>query len=145
MHGRWNAPLILSFRGVCAALAAGCTVVMKASELCPWTHQLVLEVFEEAGLPAGALNQVQCSRSDAAAVTETIISHPALRKIEFIGSAAVGRIVGSVAAKHLKPVLMELGDQSPAIVLDDADLKMAAEACVRGGKRIISLTTILPY
>ena len=93
--------MILSFRGISAALAAGCTVVMKASELCPWTHQLVLEVFKEAGLPAGALNQVHCARKDAAAVTEAMISHAALRKIEFIGSASVGRIVGSVAAKNI--------------------------------------------
>ncbi|OAL39056.1 hypothetical protein AYO20_01807 [Fonsecaea nubica] len=127
----WNAPTILAFRGIAAALAAGCTVVFKASELCPWTHQLVLEVFAEAGLPAGALNKIQCSRSEGPAVTEAIISHPALRKVEFIGSAAVGRIIGTVAAKHLKPVLMELGDQSPVIVLEDADLQTAAENCVR--------------
>ena len=133
-YDRWNAPLILSLRGICAAIGAGCTVVLKASELCPWTHQLVLEVFEEAGLPTGVLNQVQASRGDAAAVTEAIISHPSLRKIEFVGSAAVGKIIGSVAAKYLKPVLMELGDQSPALVLDDADLAAAATKCARGGK-----------
>ncbi|OAG40781.1 hypothetical protein AYO21_05079 [Fonsecaea monophora] len=127
----WNAPIILAFRGIAAALAAGCTVVFKASELCPWTHQLVLEVFADAGLPAGALNKIQCSRSEGPAVTEAIISHPALRKVEFIGSAAVGRIIGTVAAKHLKPVLMELGDQSPVLVLEDADLQTAAENCVR--------------
>ncbi|EXJ66245.1 uncharacterized protein A1O5_10397 [Cladophialophora psammophila CBS 110553] len=127
----WNAPTILACRGIAAALAAGCTVVFKASELCPWTHQLVLEVFTEAGLPAGALNKIQCSRADGPAVTEAIISHPALREVEFIGSATVGRIIGSIAGKHLKPVLMELGDQSPVIVLEDADLKAAAENCVR--------------
>ncbi|KIY02451.1 uncharacterized protein Z520_02590 [Fonsecaea multimorphosa CBS 102226] len=127
----WNAPTILACRGIAAALAAGCTVVFKASELCPWTHQLVLEVFAEAGLPAGVLNKIQCARADGPAVTEAIISHPALRKVEFIGSAAVGRIIGSIAAKHLKPILMELGDQSPAIVLEDADLKAAVKNCVQ--------------
>jgi acyl-CoA reductase-like NAD-dependent aldehyde dehydrogenase len=94
----------------------------------------VLEVFEEAGLPAGVLNQVQASRENAASVTEAIIGHPSLRKIEFIGSAGIGKIVGNIAARYLKPVLMELGDQSPALVLDDADLKAAAELCIRGGK-----------
>ena len=126
--------MIMACRGISAALAAGCTVVLKASELSPWSHQLILEVFKEAGLPDGALNQIQCSRQDAAPVTEAIISHHALRKIEFIGSSNVGRIIGSVAAKHLKPILMELGDQSPAIVLEDADLAAAAQKCILGGK-----------
>ncbi|OAP54381.1 hypothetical protein AYL99_11482 [Fonsecaea erecta] len=128
----WNAVMIMACRGISAALAAGCTVVLKASELSPWSHQLILEVFKEAGLPDGVLNQIQCSRTDAPAVTEAIIGHPLLRKIEFVGSPHVGRIIGSVAAKHLKPVLMELGDQSPAIILEDADLKAAAEKCVFG-------------
>ena len=120
--------MILPVRGICCALAAGCTVVMKASEMCPWTHQIILEIFEEAGLPAGALNQVQASRDKAAEVTEALIGHPAIRKIEFIGSANVGRIVGQTAAKFLKPVIMELGDQSPCIVCDDADIEKAALA-----------------
>lgn len=84
-------------------------------------------------MPAGALNQLQASRVDAAAITEALIAHPNLRKIEFIGSASVGKIIGAVAAKHLKPVFMELGDQSPALVLDDADLRVAASHCIRGG------------
>jgi acyl-CoA reductase-like NAD-dependent aldehyde dehydrogenase len=124
----------MACRGISAALAAGCTVVLKASELSPWSHQLILEVFEEAGLPKGVLNQIQCSRHDAPAVTEAVISHPSLRKIEFAGSAHVGRILAAVAAKHLKPILMELGDQSPAIVLEDADLKSTAEKCIFGCK-----------
>lgn len=65
-------------------------------------------------------------------ITEHIISHPSIRKVEFIGSAAVGRIIGSVSAKHLKPILMELGDQSPAIIMEDADLHAAAGLCARG-------------
>lgn len=123
--------MILSSRSIAAALAAGCTVVFKGSELCPWTHQLVLEAFTEAGLPAGALNKIQCARADAPAVTEAIIGHHDLRKVDFIGSAAVGKIIGSVAAKYLKPVLMELGDQSPTIVLDDADVKVAVQNIVQ--------------
>lgn len=99
---------------------------MKASELCPWTHQLLVEVFDEAGFPPGVLNQVQTTRTDAPKVVEAMISHPCIRKIEFIGSAPVGKIIGAMAGKYLKPVLMELGDQSPAIVLDDANLEVAA-------------------
>lgn len=124
----WNGAVVLPVRGICSALAAGCTVVMKASEMCPWTHQVILEVFEEAGLPPGCLNQVQASRDKAAQVTEALVGHPAIRKIEFIGSANVGRIVAQVAAKYLKPIFMELGDQSPLIVCDDADLKKAAQS-----------------
>lgn len=115
----------------------------KASELCPWTHQLVFEVFEEAGFPPGVLNKIQCARADAATVTEAIISHPSLRKVEFVGSAAVGRIIGGVAAKHLKPVLMELGDQSPVIVLEDADLNLAAQNVVQASMPRPFLSTSL--
>ena len=107
--------------------------MIKASELCPFTHQLILEVLEEAGFPPGVLNQVQARREDAPAVTEALISHPDLRKVEFIGSAPTGKIIGQLAAKYLKPILMELGDQSPALVLEDADLKHAAAECARGG------------
>jgi acyl-CoA reductase-like NAD-dependent aldehyde dehydrogenase len=71
-------------------------------------------------------------RSAGPQVTEAVIAHPALRKIEFIGSATVGKVIGAMAAKHLKPILMELGDQSPAIVLDDADLAKAAQQCAQG-------------
>lgn len=134
--------MIMACRGISAALAAGCTVILKASELSPWSHQLILEVFKEAGLPDGVLNQIQCSRQDAAVVTEAVIGHSSLRKIEFVGSAHVGRIMGALAAKHLKPILMELGDQSPAIVLEDADFKAAAEKCVLGCKTSISLANV---
>lgn len=134
----WNAPLILAFRSIANILAAGCTVVLKASEMCPLTHQLILESLTEAGLPAGVVNQLQCTRNDAAAVTEAIIAHPGIRKVEFIGSAAVGRVIGSLAAKYLKPVLMELGDQSPAIILEDADLATAAAMITTGGEYIPS-------
>lgn len=124
----WNGALVLSSRGIASALAAGCTVVLKASEMCPWTHYFVAETFLEAGFPPGSVNVVMADRSAGPAITETIISHPSLAKIEFIGSAPVGKAIGAVAAKYLKPVVMELGDQSPLIVLDDADLEKAADA-----------------
>ncbi|KAK5044792.1 hypothetical protein LTR84_010448 [Exophiala bonariae] len=128
----WNASIILSSRGVAAALGAGCTVVMKASELCPRTHSMIVEIWQQAGLPSGCLSQIQASRKDGALITETPIAHPAIRKVEFIGSAAVGKAIGQVASKHLKPILMELGGKSPAIVLRDANLAKAAEHCAFG-------------
>lgn len=118
-------------------LAAGCTVVFKASEHCPQTHHYLGKIFAEAGLPNGVLNIIQCRRSDAPVITETLIAHDAIRKIEFIGSPTVGRAIGRLAGKYLKPVLMELGGKCPAIVLDDACLQDAAEKCARGGESIL--------
>jgi len=128
----WNASIVLSTRAIAAPLGAGCTVVFKASELCPRTHHAIVEVFEEAGLPAGCLNQLQARREDGPAVTEALISDKAIRKVEFIGSANVGKIIGQLASKYLKPVLMELGGKSPALVLKDADLQQAAKLCAMG-------------
>ncbi|KIW26102.1 uncharacterized protein PV07_09229 [Cladophialophora immunda] len=128
----WNGSIILSCRSIAAPLAAGCTVVFKASELCPRTHHSVVEAFLAAGFPTGVLNQIQAKREDAASITEAIISNAAIRKVEFIGSAAVGKIIGQIAAKYMKPVLMELGGKNPAIVLKDADLKKAAGLAVNG-------------
>lgn len=128
----WNACVVLASRAIAAPIAAGCSVVFKASELAPRTHFAIVEAFLEAGLPPGVLNQLQVRREDAPAVTEAIISHNAIRKVEFIGSATVGKIIGQLSSKYLKPVLMELGGKAPAVVLKDADLKQAAKLCALG-------------
>ncbi|KAK7739093.1 hypothetical protein SLS62_011315 [Diatrype stigma] len=128
----WNSPAILGPRGMFSALAAGCTVVLKASEMCPAVYRLIVQVFEDAGLPRGAVNMVMARREDAAAVTEAIIAHPAIRKVEFIGSAPIGRQIGITAAKHMKPILMELGGKCPFIVLKDANLKKAVQFAAFG-------------
>jgi acyl-CoA reductase-like NAD-dependent aldehyde dehydrogenase len=128
----WNGSVILSSRTLSAPLAAGCTVVFKASELCPQTHQGVVQAFLDAGVPHGAINQIQVRREDAAKVTETIIANPGIRKMEFIGSATVGKAIGQIAMKYMKPVLMELGGKNAAIVLKDANLQRAAMLCVQG-------------
>jgi len=128
----WNAALVLATRAVTSALGAGCTVVLKSSELSPLTHSLIVDIYHQAGLPAGVLNSVQADRSSAAEITEALIANERIRKIEFIGSAAVGRIIGATAAKYLKPVLMELGGKCPAIVLDDANLQKAAVLAAKG-------------
>lgn len=93
---------------------------------------MILDIYRDAGCPPGVLNSLSSDRSSAAKVTEHLIAHHHIRKIEFIGSAAVGRIIGATAAKHLKPVLMELGGKCPAIVLDDADLQKAAVLAGKG-------------
>ena len=128
----WNAGMVLAIRALAAPIATGCTVVFKASELSPRTHHALVEGFVEAGLPPGCINQLQARREDAAAVTEALISHPAIRKVEFVGSANVGRHITKLAAEYLKPVLLELGGKGAAIVLADADLKSAAKLCALG-------------
>ncbi|KAK4905087.1 hypothetical protein LTR49_025580 [Elasticomyces elasticus] len=128
----WNAAVILATRAVAGRIAAGCCVVFKASELCPQTHHILSRAFWDAGLPQGVLNVIQTQREDAAATTEALIAHRAVRKIEFIGSRTIGNIIGQMAAKYTKPVFMELGGKAPAIVLSDADLNKAADLCLTG-------------
>ena len=124
----WNAPIILGTRAVATPLACGNTVVLKASEQCPRVHYLIGSVLREAGLPAGAVNVVTNAPTDAPGVVEALIEHPAVRRINFTGSTKVGRIIAGIAARHLKPVLLELGGKSPMLVLKDADVDEAVEA-----------------
>ncbi|MCK9907602.1 aldehyde dehydrogenase [Microbacteriaceae bacterium K1510] len=128
----WNAPVILGMRAVAMPLACGNTVVMKASETCPATHALIGKVLQEAGLPKGVINVITHAREDAPAVTEALIAHPAVRRINFTGSSHVGRIIAMTAAKYLKPVLLELGGKAPLLVLDDANLDEAVNGAAFG-------------
>lgn len=128
----WNAPVILGVRAVALPLACGNTVVLKASETCPGTHRLIGEVLREAGLPTGAVNVVTNAPPDAATVVETLIAHPAVKRVNFTGSTRVGRIIAETAGRHLKPILLELGGKAPLIVLDDADLDAAVNAAAFG-------------
>ncbi len=124
----WNAPVILGVRALALPLACGNTVVLKASEICPATHSLIVDVVREAGVPAGAINIVTNAPRDAPAVVEALIAHPAVRRVNFTGSTRVGRIIAELGARYLKPVLLELGGKAPLIVLDDANLEEAAKA-----------------
>ncbi|MCJ1427414.1 hypothetical protein MMC29_005317 [Sticta canariensis] len=128
----WNAAYFLGFRAVTYAIAAGNTVILKGSELSPRCHWAVGSVFKEAGLPDGVLNVLTHRPQDAAEVTRTLVEHPAVKKINFTGSTAVGRIIAAMAGKNLKPVLLELGGKASAIVLKDADLELTATQCVIG-------------
>jgi benzaldehyde dehydrogenase (NAD) len=128
----WNAPVILGVRAVAMPLACGNTVVLKASEMCPRTFELIAEAFHAAGLPEGALSLVTNAPEDAADVVNALIDHPAVRRINFTGSTRVGKLVAKRAAEHLKPVLLELGGKAPLIVLEDADLDEAVKAAAFG-------------
>jgi acyl-CoA reductase-like NAD-dependent aldehyde dehydrogenase len=128
----WNAPVILGVRALAMPLACGNTVVLKASEICPRTHRLIGEVFRDAGLGPGVVNIVSTAPADAARVVAALIAHPAVRRVNFTGSTRVGRVIAEVAARHLKPCLLELGGKAPFVVLDDADLEEAARAAAFG-------------
>ena len=128
----WNAPVILGVRAIATPLACGNTVILKGSENCPRTHQLIVEAFEEAGFPAGVVNYITNAPSDAGAVVEAMVAHPAVRRVNFTGSTRVGRIIAQTCAKYLKPVVLELGGKAPMVVLDDADIDDAVNAAAFG-------------
>jgi vanillin dehydrogenase len=128
----WNAPVILGVRSIAMPLACGNTVVMKASESCPATHRLIGTVLHDAGLGDGVVNVVSHAPEDAPAIVKALVGHPAVRRINFTGSTAVGRIVAGLAAEQLKPVVLELGGKAPLVILKDADLDEAVKAAAFG-------------
>lgn len=128
----WNAPVILGVRSIAMPLACGNTVVMKTSEICPRTHRLIVDALHDAGLPEGVLNAISNAPEDAGEIVEALIAHPATRRVNFTGSTRVGRIIAETAARHLKPVLLELGGKAPFVVLDDADVDEAVAAAAFG-------------
>ena len=128
----WNGPVVLAARALAYPLVCGNTVVFRASETSPRTHALLVEILHAAGLPAGTLNMITTTPADAPAVIDELISHPAIRRINFTGSTRVGRLIAQKAALHLKRCLLELGGKSPLIVLKDANLDDAVRAAVFG-------------
>ena len=128
----WNGAGVLAVRAMAYPIVCGNSVVFRASELSPKTHAIVAEVMHEAGLPAGVLNFLTSTPEDSDRVVEAIIAHPAVRRVNFTGSTAVGRIIAEKAARHVKPALLELGGKAPLVVLDDADIDGAVNAAVFG-------------
>ncbi len=128
----WNAAVTLAIRAIIWPLACGNTVVFKASELCPKLHSSIVDILCDAGLPAGAVCSVLHAPEAAESVVETLISHPAVRRINFTGSTRIGRRIAEISAKYLKPCLLELSDKAALIVLEDADVKAAATAASFG-------------
>lgn len=128
-----NAPFVLALRACLYAIAAGNTCVLKTSENSPRVGLCVGQLLLDAGLPTGVLSVVHVDPTDAGIVTEALISHPSIRKINFTGSTRVGRIIAVHAARYLKPCVLELGGKAPNIVLDDADLLLAANNVLFGG------------
>lgn len=115
----WNFPVNLPVRKLASALAAGCSVVLKADEHTPASAMLLLECFLDAGLPPEVINLVF---GDPAQVSSTLIAHPAIAKVSLTGSVAVGRLLAEQTARQLKRFTGELGGHAPVIVCEDADL-----------------------
>lgn len=128
----WNGPVVLAARAIAYPLVCGNTVVFRASETSPRTHELIAEAVTAAGFPAGTLNFITHDLATAPEAVEALIAHPAVRRINFTGSTTVGRIIGEKAGKHLKRCILELGDKSPLVVLDDANIDDAVIAGVFG-------------
>lgn len=128
----WNGTISLASRSVAVPLACGNTAVMRGSELSPGTHLLFGEILAEAGFPDGVVSVVTNAPADGPDIIRALVTHPAVRHVNFTGSTKVGRIVAGLAAEHLKPVLLELGGKNSMIVLADADLDAAVDAAVFG-------------
>lgn len=123
----WNFPAVLAARKIAAALAAGCSIVIKPAEETPGACVELARAFEEAGLPPGVLNVVF---GHPAQVSQHLIQSPIIRKVSFTGSVPVGKLLSQMAGEQLKSVTMELGGHSPVIVFDDVDVERVARACV---------------
>lgn len=118
----WNFPIIQIVCKMSAALAAGCSVIVKAPEETPASPSELLHAFIQAGIPAGVINLVF---GNPAQISQYLISHPLIQKVSFTGSTVVGKQLASLAGFHMKRATMELGGHAPAIVFSDADLDAA--------------------
>jgi succinate-semialdehyde dehydrogenase/glutarate-semialdehyde dehydrogenase len=120
----WNFPINQAARKVAAALAAGCSVILKGPEETPASCAALVQALADAGLPAGVLNLVY---GVPAEISAYLIPHRTIRKVSFTGSVPVGKQLAALAGAHMKRVTMELGGHSPAIVFQDADVDVAAK------------------
>lgn len=128
----WNAPVILAARALALPLACGNTVILKGSERCPQTHRYVVDALIAAGVPPGVVNYINNMPADAPAIVEGLISHSSIRHVNFTGSTAIGRRIAELAARHLKPTLLELGGKAPMAILSDANINEAVRGAVFG-------------
>jgi aldehyde dehydrogenase (NAD+) len=141
----WNYPLHQITLKVAPALAAGCTVVLKPSEVAPFNAFILAEAAESAGLPKGVLNIVT---GYGAAAGEALVKHPGVDMISFTGSTRAGKRISELAAQSVKRVALELGGKSASLILDDADLAAAVKGTVNGcylnsGQTCTALTRML--
>jgi succinate-semialdehyde dehydrogenase/glutarate-semialdehyde dehydrogenase len=137
----WNFPINQVVKKMAAALAAGCSFIVKAPEETPASPAELVRAFVDAGVPAGVINLVY---GVPAEISEYLIPHPTVRKISFTGSTKVGKDLAALAGLHMKRVTMELGGHAPVIVFDDADVESAAKAMVAAKYRNAGQVCIAP-
>jgi succinate-semialdehyde dehydrogenase/glutarate-semialdehyde dehydrogenase len=137
----WNFPISQAVRKLGAALAAGCSVIIKPPEETPASSAELIRALADAGLPAGVVNLVYGAPSEISAY---LIPHPVIRKISFTGSTPVGKQLAALAGQHMKRITMELGGHAPAIVFSDADVKVAASVLAAGKYRNAGQVCIAP-
>ena len=120
----WNFPINQIVRKLSAALAAGCSIIIKAPEETPASPAELIRAYADAGVPAGVIGLVY---GDPATISSYLIPHPVIRKMSFTGSTVVGKQLAALAGAHMKRITMELGGHAPVIVFDDADVDVAAK------------------
>lgn len=137
----WNFPINQVVRKLSAALAAGCSIIVKAPEETPASPAELIRAFVDAGVPAGVVNLVYGVPSE---ISEYLIPHPIIRKISFTGSTNVGKQLSALAGLHMKRATMELGGHAPVIVFNDADVDAAAKILVGAKYRNAGQVCISP-
>lgn len=137
----WNFPVNQVVRKLGAALAAGCSIIVKAPEETPAAPAALIRAFEQAGVPSGTVNLVF---GDPARISNYLIAHPAIRKISFTGSTPVGKHLASLAGQHMKRATMELGGHAPALVFADGDIDAAVKVLSAGKFRNAGQVCVSP-
>jgi succinate-semialdehyde dehydrogenase/glutarate-semialdehyde dehydrogenase len=137
----WNFPINQVVRKLSAALAAGCSIIVKAPEETPASPAQLIRAFADAGVPDGVINLVYGVPSE---ISEYLIPHPVIRKISFTGSTNVGKQLSALAGLHMKRATMELGGHAPAMVFKDADVASAAKILVAAKYRNAGQVCISP-
>jgi succinate-semialdehyde dehydrogenase/glutarate-semialdehyde dehydrogenase len=141
----WNFPINQVVRKLSSALAAGCSIIIKAPEETPASPAELIRAFADAGVPAGVIALVYGVPAD---ISNYLIPHPIIKKVTFTGSTPVGKQLAALAGSHMKRATMELGGHAPALVFDDADIDLAARTLVtskfrNAGQVCVSPTRIL--
>ena len=137
----WNFPINQAVRKISAALATGCSIIVKAPEETPASPSELLRAFVDAGVPAGVIGLVY---GDPAKISSYLIRHPAIRKVTFTGSTPVGKQLAALAGQHMKRVTMELGGHAPVIVCEDADIANAIRSTAAAKFRNAGQVCIAP-
>ncbi|PDS60073.1 NAD-dependent succinate-semialdehyde dehydrogenase [Rhizobium anhuiense] len=137
----WNFPLIQAVKKVAGALAAGCSIVLKGAAEAPSCSVELVRAFADAGVSPGAVNLLF---GNSAQISESLIAHPAIRKITFTGSTPVGKKLAALAGAHMKRSTMELGGHAPVIIMNDADIATAVSISVAAKYRNAGQVCVSP-